>query len=266
MSGKDTYQLACQLYSLRDLMQTPEAAAVTLKKVRKMGYRNVQVSGPVCGFDPAVTRAMCDAAGLRIIGAHVGLKDMEADLDAVVRKLAIWGCSYVAIPSACRDAASAQDWIRFALQCNGIGKKLLAKGIRLQYHNHAYEFAKFGRKGIKGGATGLQILYKNSNPKYLQAELDTCWVARGGGDPAVWCRSMKGRMDQVHLKDMVILNNEPVFCPIGEGNLNWPEILKACKAAGVRDYIIEQDEFRVVNDPLANMAASYQNLSKMGLK
>lgn len=266
MPAKGTFQIACQLYSMRDLMQTPAAAASALKAIRKLGFRNVQISGPIARFDPASVREMCDAAGLTIIGAHIGHDQFQSDLNSVVQKLHTWGCRYAAIPSACHDAKDAADWIRFARQCNVLGKKLLAKGIHLQYHNHDYEFAKFGRKGLKGGKTGLQLLYEKTSPKYLQAELDTCWVTRGGGNPAAWCRAMKGRMDQVHVKDMVIHNGQPIFCPIGEGNLNWAEILQACKAAGVRDYIVEQDDFQLVNDPLANMAVSYENLHKMGLE
>lgn len=266
MPAKRTYQIACQLYSMRDLMQTPEAAASALKAIRRIGFRNVQVSGPIARFEPASVREMCDAAGLTIIGAHVGYDQFRSNLRGVIRNLTQWGCRYAAIPSACHDSQSPSDWIRFARECNVLGRKLLAKGIHLQYHNHDFEFAKFGRKGLKGGKTAMHLLYGNTNPRYLQAELDTCWVARGGGDPAAWCRAMKGRMDQVHLKDMVIYKGQPVFCPIGEGNLNWGAILQACKAAGVRDYIVEQDDFQILNDPLANMAASYANLHKMGLQ
>ncbi len=260
------YKLAAQLYSLRDLMQTPKEAAATLKKVRKMGYRNVQISGPIGNFDALEAREMCDAAGLSIVGAHIGLNQMQEDLDAIIDRLHTWGCSYVAIPFALGDVKNVSDVKAFARACDKVGKALRTEKIHLQYHNHAHEFTQFGRKGITGGRTALEILYTSTKPKSLQAEIDTCWVARGGGDPAAWIRWLKGRTDQVHLKDMVIHDKQPVFCAVGEGNLNWPAILKACKAARVKDYLVEQDNFPLSNDPLKSMAVSYKNLREMGLK
>ncbi len=266
MAKKTVYQIACQLYSMRDLMKNEKQAATTLKKIRRIGFRNVQVSGPSANFDPMDTKKMCDDAGLKIIGAHIGIEAMEEDLVAVIDKLHLWDCSYVAIPSYKWGNTKASAWKTLARKADKIGKALLAEGIHLQYHNHAFELMKFGRKGISGGKTGLEILYDNSDPRYLQSEIDTCWIARGGGDPAAWVRAMKGRSDQVHIKDMVIVNNEPVFCAIGEGNLNWPEIMKACKYSRVKDYIVEQDSFPISKSPLKSMEVSYKNLRKMGLK
>jgi len=266
MAKKSSYQLACQLYSMRDLMQTPEQSAKTLKAIRKIGFRNVQISGPIGNFDAAEVRRMCDALGLSIIGAHTGLAAFEQDLAGEVRKLQTWGCSYVAIPYAMGEAKTVADVKAFAKACDRVGKSLRKHGIQLQYHNHAHEFTQVGRKGLTGGKTLLEILFASTNPKYLQAEIDTCWVARGGGDPAAWIRSLKGRTDQVHIKDMVIHDKQPVFCAIGEGNLNWPEIIKACRAVKVKDYIVEQDSFPIEADPVKSMAVSYKNLTKMGLR
>ena len=68
-----------------------------------------------------------------------------------------------------------------------------------------------------GGKAALEILYASTSPKALQAEIDVAWVARGGGDPAAWCRRVKGRMDQVHLKDWMMIGEEPSWTEVGEG-------------------------------------------------
>jgi len=77
---------------------------------------------------------------------------------------------------------------------------------------------------------------------------------------------MKGRMDQVHLKDWAILGNEPAWTEVGEGNLNLPAVLAACRAAGVRTYIVEQDNCPVTGDPFRSIAVSLRNLRAMGLR
>ncbi len=267
MAKQKTSQIAAQLYTLRDLMGNPKDAAKTLKQINKIGYTNAQISGPICNFDPLETQRMLADAGVTAIGAHIGLDAFRQDLGAVVDKLHAWGCDYVAVPYLAVEERKTQiHWQRRAKELAKIGQSLAKEGIILQYHNHAFEFMKFGGNKGLGGRTGLEILYAESDPKYLQAELDTCWVARGGGDPAAWCLAMKGRMHQVHLKDTVIIDDQPQFAEIGEGNLNWPAILKACKSAGVKMYIIEQDSCPVTKNPLRSLEISYKNLLKMGLE
>jgi sugar phosphate isomerase/epimerase len=50
---------------------------------------------------------------------------------------------------------------------------------------------------------------------------------------------------------------------IGEGNLNWPAILQACKEAKVEWYAIEQDICQ--RNPFDSLRISYENLRAMGL-
>jgi sugar phosphate isomerase/epimerase len=99
----------------------------------------------------------------------------------------------------------------------------------------------------------------------LQAELDFGWVARGGNNPVAWALKMAGRLDQVHLKDWGIKENEPVWRAIGEGGLDWPAIFKACKKAGTRDYIVEQDSCPLTDDPFLSLAISRRNIRAFGL-
>jgi sugar phosphate isomerase/epimerase len=54
-----------------------------------------------------------------------------------------------------------------------------------------------------------------------------------------------------------------VMAEVGEGNLNWPGILAACKEANVEWYAVEQDI--CPGDPFESLAISYRNLAAMGL-
>jgi sugar phosphate isomerase/epimerase len=73
-------------------------------------------------------------------------------------------------------------------------------------------------------------------------------------------------MDQVHLKDFAVLNNEPIWTELGQGNLNMPAILTACKAAGVRDYLVEQDECPITKNPFQSLEISLDYLHGLGLQ
>jgi sugar phosphate isomerase/epimerase len=49
---------------------------------------------------------------------------------------------------------------------------------------------------------------------------------------------------------------------VGEGNLNWPAILAACKSAGVEHLLVEQDI--CYRDPFDSLELSLRNLKEMG--
>lgn len=257
--------LAVQLYTLRDFLKTPEDVDATFKKIARIGYRNVQISGVGAELEPLALRALLDKHGLAAIGAHMGYSQMIEDFDATVDALHAWGCSHVAIPLIGAEfRKNAAGWKKTAKLFTALGKRLAAEGIVLQYHNHHFEFIRFA------GQTGLELLYANSDPKYLQAEIDTAWVARGFQDPAAWILAMKGRSDQVHFKDTRIVDNEgwtkEEFAEIGNGNLDWPAIIAACRKVKVKDVIIEQDGDWLGGDPFKSLAASHAFLSKAGLR
>jgi sugar phosphate isomerase/epimerase len=268
MAAKAKSQLAVTLFTLRDFCNSPEDIVRTLTRVRKIGYQNVQISGSgLMQVPPADLAEMVANADLRIIGSHLAIQMFREDLGGVIARLKAWGCPYCAIPYlAAEDRPDGAAWKARAKEFNKFGQALAREGITLQYHNHHFEFHKFGHTARMGGRTGLDIFYAESSPRYVQAEIDVAWVARGGGDPAAWCARMKGRMDQVHLKDWMILANEPAWTEVGEGNLNMPAVLKACKSAGVRTYIVEQDQCPVTNDPFKSIEISFRNLKRLGLR
>ena len=268
MATKKPSQLAVTLFNVRDFCNSADEIAKTLDRVRRIGYENVQISGRgLMEQPPEDLGRMIRDAGLRAIGSHVSLTLMRTDFAGVVARLKAWQCPYVAIPwMPAEECNTLEAWKTRAKEFNGYGKAFAREGLRLQYHNHHFEFAKVGGKNGLGGRTGLGVLYALTDRKFLQAEIDVGWVARGGGDPAAWMRSVKGRADQVHVKDWMILNNEPAWAEIGEGNLNWPAVLAACKASGVKTYIVEQDACPVTKDPFRSIEISFKNLRKMGLK
>jgi sugar phosphate isomerase/epimerase len=95
----------------------------------------------------------------------------------------------------------------------------------------------------------------------LTAELDTYWLQRAGASPSAWIRKLTGRVPLIHLKDMTIVNDQVVQAEVGEGNLDWPGILSACREAGTEWLVIEQDEG--ARDPLQSLAISYHNLARL---
>jgi len=257
------YRVAVQMYTLRDFCKTPEDVRASMKKVRKIGYNTAQISG-VGPMPPDELRSIMMGEGVEPIGAHIGLDSFRADVGDVIDTCHGWGVKYVAIPwLAMKDYKEPVAMRKLFKEFDGYGKALKKEGIILQYHNHHFEFEKIGVKNGRGGKVFLESLFDNT--KYLQAELDLGWVKWGGGCPAAWAMRMKGRLDQVHLKDWGIVDGQLALREVGEGCINWPVVIKACKAAGTRDFIVEQDACPLTNDPFKSIAISRKNLQAMGL-
>ncbi|MGC9468234.1 MAG: sugar phosphate isomerase/epimerase family protein [Anaerolineae bacterium] len=251
-------KLAAQLYTIREYTKTLADFRASMRKVRDIGYTAVQISaiGPIAHED---VKAVVDDFGLTICNTHVGFDYLQNDMTGAVAQHKLWECANVAIgsmPPAYREGG-ADGFKRFAKDATEIGKQLADAGLTFAYHNHSFEFARFGDR------TGLDIIYDESDPRYLMAELDTYWVQHGGADVIAWIEKLAGRMPVIHFKDMVIHEGEQIMAEIGEGNLNWSGILKACADAGVEWYAIEQDRCR--RDPFESLKISYDNLKAMGV-
>lgn len=248
--------IAAQLYTLRDFLKTPEDIARTLPRVADIGYRAVQLSG-LGPIDTPELKQIIDGAGLTVCATHVSFDRMRDDLDGVIAEHETLECPYTAIGSMPESYRTADGYPRFAEEASGIARRLKERGLTFGYHNHSFELERFN------GRTGLDILYKESDPEVFQAEIDTYWIQHGGGDPAWWIRSMKGRITVLHLKDMVMRGKEQLMAEVGEGNLNWPAILESARDAGVQWYVVEQDTCQ--RDPLESLAISLRNLQSWGL-
>jgi len=172
-------QIAAQLYTLRDFTQTTEDFAQAMKRVREIGYEAVQVSGIGKDIDWADVRRICDDNGIEVAATHVSFESLRDETDRMIEQHEIIGCKYPAIGGLPNEfRGSAEGYATFAKQANEVGRKLAAAGMAFGYHNHSFELEKYGDR------TGLQIIYEESDPKYVTGEIDTYWVQHGGGDPA----------------------------------------------------------------------------------
>ena len=248
--------LAAQLYTLRDYCKTPADIATTMAKVKAMGYDAVQTSG-MGEIDTVELRRIVDSEGLTICATHRGFDALRDDTQAEIEYHKAIGCENVAIGGAPADYHSAEGFARFAKDATEVGRKLAEAGLTFSYHNHSHEFTKHD------GRLAMDIIYGESDPRYLLAELDTYWVQHGGGDPAAWIDKLSDRIVLLHLKDMAMNGREQLYAEIGEGNLNWDRILASAAAAGVRWYIVEQDLCQ--RDQFESLAISLRNLRQMGL-
>jgi sugar phosphate isomerase/epimerase len=246
--------IAAELYTIREHLGEPNSVAVALRRVREMGYDGVELAG-LGPIQPVHLAELLLETGLVACSAHVSWERLRTETDATIEDCRAWRCNHVAVPGLPAEYRSAEGYERFAGEASGVAGKLREAGIRLGYHNHAYELQRYGRE------SGLEIIYRASDPSLLDGQIDTYWIQYGGGSPAGWIRRLGGRIPTVHLKDMDVLDGEPVMAELGEGNLDWADVLAACREAGVQWLIVEQDVCR--RDPFESLAISRRNLEAL---
>jgi len=197
--------------------------------------------------------------------------DIEKDFERLVAANHRLGVSYVRdslIPSICIH--NEEGYYQASKALNDYGKRLKAEGLKLYYHNHHFEFEKFGKK------TGFELLVENTDPEYVGFEIDVHWIQRAGQDPVKWIKRLAGREELVHLKDYRIRfpEGQPSpdifhreqciqFAEIGEGNLDMKEIIDAAVEGGAVYLPIEQDQ-TYGRDPFDCIRTSVKNLCEMG--
>jgi sugar phosphate isomerase/epimerase len=246
--------IGCQLYTLRDL--TLNNFAHTVGEVARMGYRSVELAGYGNLRTADEVRNVLRDIGLTVAASHTNIDALERNLGRVLDDSEALQCPTVVLsflPEARRKDAAG--WRASAELLNRIGERCQSRGIDLAYHHHHFEFQKFD------GQYALDLLWNNTDPRFLKAELDTFWIRYGGENPAGYIARLGPRCTHLHLKDLHP-GPPPRFAEIGLGRLDFPAILKAANAAGVRWGIVEQDS-TYERAPLESVRISLENLKAL---
>ena len=256
-----------QVYTVREFIGTPEGYEQSLRKIREIGYDSVQTYG--WKIPDAEHKAFLEELGLTTGSVGANCEAGRRDPAAVQKAIAtahFYGTDLVAIgtlPVPLRE--SREGFLEYAAGINKIGAELKKEGVHLLYHSHALEFFSLG-----GGENGFDLLFNETDPEAFWYCIDTHWMQSGGKNPAEYILKAKGRVPIVHFKDYKIVGGaDPIeqvckaFGEVGEGNLDWPKIIEACRATEVRACIVEQDI--CPRDPFDCLKTSFDNMVKFGL-
>ena len=244
-------KIGAQLYTVREHTQTAADFTATIKKIAQIGYQYVQVSG--IGPIPAQEVAdICKSHGISIPTTHTNPARIKDDTSAVINEHRTMGAEYIGIGAIPAGYEQNPEGVRrFIADFTPAAEKIRNAGMTLMYHNHDFEFEKYGGK--------LMLSYLIEEFPQLGFTIDTYWVQAGGADPAQWIKSLAGRVDVLHLKDMAWAKGKQVMAEVMEGNLNWDGIFAACQQAGVKYAMVEQDDC-YGEDPFECLAKSYRNI------
>ena len=260
-----TANLAVQMYTVRDFLKTEKDLAQSLTKVKAMGYEAVQFSavGAMNGDSPEVspTRAkqLLDDNGLKCIATHRKWPDLANKTEQEIEFHQTLGCNYAAIggiPSPYREQGP-EGYVSWARDAQPIIARLKAAGIGFGYHNHAFEFERIEPGAAHNPQTKFDLLVENGGAD-LTFEIDVYWINHSGANARKWIEKLNGKIPVVHIKDKEMFGKEPHMAPIGEGTLDWDELLPALEKSGTQWIAIEQDICR--RDPFDCLKSSFEFL------
>ena len=205
--------LAVQLYTLRDL--TSKDFAGTLKQVAQIGYAGVELAGWGNLKSVGEVKKVLDDNNLKLAGSHIGIDGLEKDLNKVLDENQTLGNKNIVVPympdTRRKDAAG---WKQVAASFNKLAAECRKRGFEFAYHNHSFEFEQFD------GTSGFDILWANTDPQLVKAELDVFWIQHGGADPVAYIKKLGKRVHLLHLKDMAA-GPDRKFAEVGSGILDF---------------------------------------------
>lgn len=247
------------LFSLRNFLKTEEDFLGAVKALKEMGYDYLQYSG--APFDADRIARVTAESGIPVVLTHVPLTRLLEDTDALIAEHARFGCRYIGL--AMLPLSIIKDKERCYSTIAGLeeaAKKIEAAGCKFFYHNHHFDFYRHD------GVTVFDRFVEQA--PHVHFTVDSYWLQYGGMNICETIDRLRGRVECVHLKDYSIALNdegekpkfEPRFAPVGDGSLNFAEIIRHAREAGAEYFFVEQDNAAVLPDPLGQVERSIRYL------
>ncbi|GHU22666.1 hypothetical protein FACS1894164_05480 [Spirochaetia bacterium] len=258
-----------QLYTIRGLMDGHEGDVDYVKRllgeVKKVGYQNVEPYS-YWGLAPDQWKQILNELGLNVTGLHHGIPNngianrapvtlaaIQADVDILQGYLKAFNIDYSIINYAGYE--SAAEWDIFYKSLEIYVAELHRRGIKVGFHSHNHEYGEI--RTAHDDEKAIPVRFYDRIVELCDViEIDLHWAVRGGvnpvkaieeySNPAGKYARYHGKLQYLHMKDISIVsrdgNNVPTrFEEIGDGTINWPEVIKAAKVQGIKYYIVEQD-------------------------
>ncbi|SEF95740.1 sugar phosphate isomerase/epimerase family protein [Flavobacterium urumqiense] len=256
--------IGIQLWTLRDTL--PKDVKGVLAQVGKVGFNEVETFGysiykGFFGTSLHDFKSMLDDNGLKATSNHFDFNSMIKDGSTDLVKPYIeaanhLGSEYITIPYIVAElrGTSGDDYKKLALQINKVGELCKAGGLKLAYHNHDFEFTKFG------STNGYEILLNETDKKLVDFEMDLYWVVRSGNDPLQLFKKYPGRFKMWHVKDMDKVNPD-WNAEIGSGKIDFKSIFAQAELSGMKRFFLEHESNYKPN-PIESAATSFTYIKK----
>ena len=257
-------KIGLQVWTVRN--QMAQSIPNTVKAIADAGYYQAEL-GSVLDADPII--AACKDNGLAVTSSFINWEAIAnptrrgvPSIDSIIEKAADLNLKHLVFGYIGKGQRETADhYKRHADNANAAAAKAKEAGIKMCYHNHSFEFAQ-----LPTGEYGWDIFVDRFDNELMPFEVDVFWVKIGGRDPIDAINKLKGRITQIHLKDLKagtatetdegrVAND--AFQELGNGNIDMLTVMSAASAAGAEQCHVEQDQSP---DPIASINTSINYL------
>lgn len=239
--AKKSGKYGLQLYSVRQAVS--KDLDKTLADLVAMGYNKLEIfgyNGKFFGRTAQEFKAATSKAGIKVVSSHhmagLGMKmdgSMSQGWDKAIEDMHTIGAEYMVCAFLMPNERTADNYAKLPDMFNAAGEKTKKAGIQFAYHNHDFEFEKYG------DSTVLDHFITKTSADLVKMELDLYWISRTGNDPVAYFNKYPGRFPLWHVKDMA--KDTKDITEVGNGVIDFDRIFAARKTAGLRHWFVEQD-------------------------
>jgi sugar phosphate isomerase/epimerase len=227
-----------------------------LREIARLGYRELEFGGDFGMGIPTLKKFLKETGLVPLIGG-TSMKAMDdtEQLKKDIEQCKALNKKYIVCYWPWTDDGNNKkldDWKRVAEKLNKGGEICRKNGLPLLYHNHDIEFK------ITEGQIPFDTLMANLD-RNVNIELDLYWITKGEQSAVDFIRKYPGRYPVYHVKDMDHTDEKSFAC-VGEGRIDFAEIFKLNKTAGVKHFIVEHDK---PSNPQECITASAKFLSEL---
>jgi sugar phosphate isomerase/epimerase len=254
-AAKKKTAIGLQLYTLRDTINKDPRGH--LEKIAAMGYKNLEAysykDGNIFGMTYAEFGKIVKDLGMQVTSGHYGLDIVDSpQWEKALTDAKAIGQKYVVLPwLEEKYRGSVDSYKKICQVANKAGEVAKKYGLRLQYHNHAFEF------NTVEGQLPYDVMLKEFDPKYVGMEMDIFWVYNAGKDPLQYFEKYPGRFEQWHVKDMS-KDDKAKNADVGTGTIDWKKIFANAKKSGMKNFYVEQETYP--GAPIDSVVASINYL------
>jgi sugar phosphate isomerase/epimerase len=220
-------EIGLQLYSLRDALAQDYVGGMT--RVAKIGFAGVEGFGDF--LSPSEHKKLTDSLGLKVIGHHFVLEQLEKNLQACIDRALGVGAPVII---CAWSVATGGSWEANADSLERIAQECAKHGLPLAYHNHQHELLE-----TVAGKPALDVIAERSpNVKF---EMDVAWLHVGQVSPTAYLEKYADRTILLHIKDVRKNGDGWDTVELGTGDVDLTSIIAAAKKTASPWLLSEQD-------------------------
>ncbi len=257
------------LYTLREELATEPQK--TLMQASKIGYQYVEAAGyekgKFYGMSPEEFKDYMNSIDLEPRSSHMSMATLD-NIDTLIQDVKNAGFKYFVMPippmghfqvNIETKVMSMDSEVEVVTEIlNIMGEKCFNAGLEFLYHNHNFEFVP-----NENGIVPMDYFLANTNPKYVNFEMDLYWVTKAGADPLTYFEKYPGRFKAWHIKDM---DDQGRFAPVGTGSIDFNRILAKKELSGMECYFVEQDATFDGLAPIEAVTISHEAIKNIGFE